>query len=214
MMSVMYVPAHFAASPDLLETLIDAGAIGDLITFGPAGFDSTPLPLLLVDGALHGHVARNNSQWRADGSPALVIVRGPDAYVSPGWYESTREHGRVVPTWDYEVVHVHGRLIAHDDVEWTARLVRRLTAVHEASLTAPWTVDDAPEAFIDGQLRAIVGIEIVIERIEAKAKLSQNRTPADVDGVVSALAAGDERQRAVGAAVQNARAARSTADGG
>ena len=203
----MYVPAHFAASSDLLEKLIDAGAICDLVTVGPDGFDSTPLPLLLVDGALHGHVARNNPQWRADGSPALVIVRGADAYVSPGWYESTREHGRVVPTWDYEVVHVHGKLIAHDDVEWTSRLVRRLTAVHETPLPAPWSVDDAPGAFIAGQMQAIVGIEVVIDRIEAKAKLSQNRSPADVAGVIAALAAGDARQRAVSAAVEQARAA-------
>jgi transcriptional regulator len=208
----MYIPAHFAAHDGLLESLLAAGAIADLVTFGPDGFDSTPLPLLVVDGALHGHVARNNSQWQvglsADGAPALAIVRGPDAYVSPGWYESTREHGRVVPTWNYEVVHVHGRLVAHDDPVWTERLVRRLTQRYEAGLPAPWSVDDAPPEFIAGQLRAIVGIELVIERIEAKAKLSQNRPAADVSGVIAALRAGNPRQQAVGEAVRDARRAR------
>ena len=201
----MYVPAHFAGSAGLLGELLGTGAIADLVTAGVAGFDATPLPLLLVDGALHGHLARNNTQWQAglgDGTPALVIVRGPDAYVSPGWYESKREHGRVVPTWNYQVVHVHGRLLAHDDPAWTERLVRRLTDTHEAALTAPWSVDDAPADYIAGQLRAIVGIEVTIERIEAKAKLSQNRSAADVAGVFAALSAGDPRQQAVADAMR------------
>ncbi|MDX6298420.1 MAG: transcriptional regulator, partial [Nocardioidaceae bacterium] len=108
----MYIPAHFAADDGLLRSLLTAGALADLVTAGPEGLQATPLPLLLSeDGtALQGHVARNNPQWRADGAAALVIVRGADAYVSPGWYESKREHGRVVPTWNYEVVHVRGRL--------------------------------------------------------------------------------------------------------
>ncbi len=106
-------------------------------------------------------------------------------------------HGRVVPTWNYEVVHVHGRLVAHDDAAWTEDLVRRLTARHEADMRPPWSVDDAPAAFVAGQVRAIVGIEVVIERVEAKAKLSQNRPAPDVDAVVAALSAGDARQQAV-----------------
>ncbi len=205
----MYVPAHFAADAGLLASLLDAGAVADLVTCGVDGFESTPLPLLLVpsEGALHGHVARNNPHWRAGlaagGAAALVIVRGVDGYISPGWYESKREHGRVVPTWNYEVVHVYGRLVAHDDSVWTEQLVRRLTTRYEAAQTEPWSVDDAPADYIAGQLRAIVGVEVRIERIEAKAKLSQNRPSADISGVVTALAAGDPRQQAVAEAMRS-----------
>jgi transcriptional regulator len=124
---------------------------------------------------------------------ALVIVRGPDAYVSPGWHASKAEHGRVVPTWNYVTAHVHGRLVVHDDPGWVETLVRRLTDQHEAHSAQPWSVDDAPAAFVAGQLRAIVGVELVISRVEAKAKLSQNRPGADIDGVVAGLEArGDD----------------------
>ncbi len=197
----MYVPSHFAASSSLLASLLDAGALATLVTSGAGGLQATPLPLLLVDGALQGHVARNNPQWQDSGSEALVIVSGPDAYVSPNWYESTREHGRVVPTWNYQVVHVYGRLVAHDSSSWTADLVRRLTARYEAGFDPEWTVDDAPPAFIEGQLRAIVGVEVVISRIEAKSKLSQNRTEADAAGVVEGLASGSAPDQAVAAAM-------------
>ena len=155
-----------------------------------------------MDGALQGHVARNNPQWRSDGADALVIISGPDAYVSPTWYESTREHGRVVPTWNYQVVHVHGHLMTHDDDAWTSSLVRRMTARYETGFDPAWTVDDAPPEFIAGQLKAIVGISIVIDRIEAKSKLSQNRTPADVAGVVTALSSGSATDQAVASAMQ------------
>ncbi len=155
-------------------------------------------------GALYGHVARNNDQWRRPAlGESLAIVRGPDAYVSPSWYAAKAEHGRVVPTWNYVTAHVYGRLVVHDDPAWVSDVVRRLTAKHEAArLAGPgqspeWTVDDAPRAFIDGQLRAIVGLELQITRIEAKAKLSQNRPVADIAGVVSGLfARGDDRTAA------------------
>jgi transcriptional regulator len=141
-------------------------------------------------GALVGHVARNNAQWRVPAlGPALAIVRGPDAYISPAWYATKREHGRVVPTWNYLTAHVYGQFIVHDDVEWLEALVRRLTIHHEAGRPAPWSVDDAPADYIAGQLRAIVGIEIRIERIEAKAKLSQNRSDADIAGSIAGLEA-------------------------
>ena len=119
---------------------------------------------------------------------ALVIVRGPDAYITPGWYASKTEHGRVVPTWNYVTAHVYGRFVVHDDPVWTENLVRRLTAKHEAYREDDaWSVDDAPRAFIEGQLRAIVGVELEITRIEAKAKLSQNRPEADIAGVIAGL---------------------------
>jgi transcriptional regulator len=120
---------------------------------------------------------------------ALVIVRGPDAYVTPSWYVTKSEHGRVVPTWNYVTAHVYGRLVVHDDPAWLEALVRRLTDRHEATNPLPWSVDDAPPKFIAGQLRAIVGVELVISRVEAKLKLSQNRSGADVDGVVAGLVA-------------------------
>jgi transcriptional regulator len=192
----MYIPSHFAASSSLVSTLLDAGALATLVTAGAGGLQATPLPLLLVGDSLQGHVARNNPQWQDDGADALVIVNGPDAYVSPTWYESTRSHGRVVPTWNYQTAHVYGRLVAHDSPSWTSSLVRRLTERYEAGFDPEWTVDDAPPAFIEGQLRAIVGVEIVISRIEAKSKLSQNRTPEDATGVVEGLSsstsAGDQ----------------------
>ena len=132
-------------------------------------------------------MARNNDQWRKPAlGESLAIVRGPDAYVSPSWYAAKAEHGRVVPTWNYVTAHVYGRLVVHDDPAWVEDIVRRLTAKHEAArLASPgqppaWSVDDAPRAFIEGQLRAIVGLELQITRIEAKAKLSQNRPVADI----------------------------------
>ena len=137
-------------------------------------------------GVLLGHLARNNDQWRCEVlGEAMVIVRGPDAYVSPSWYTSKKKHGRVVPTWNYVTAHVYGRLVVHDDLAWVDSLVRRLTDKHEAKQPQPWTVQDTPPGFVAGQLRAIVGIEIVINRVEAKAKLSQNRPTADIDGVIS-----------------------------
>lgn len=186
----MYVPAHFAVDEADLRRLLAEGRAADLITAGPDGFDATMLPLLHDPerGTLSGHLARNNEHWRrVDGRRCLVILRGPDAYVSPGWYPSKAEHGRVVPTWNYPTVHVHGTVEVHDDVGWLEDLVRRLTDLHEAGRAAPWSVDDAPEKFVAGQLRAIVGIEVHIDRIEAKFKLSQNRPPADVDGVIAGL---------------------------
>ena len=199
----MYIPAHFAPDPAQVDELLRNHGAADLVTLTAEGLMATMLPFIYVPpddtraggarparqhGALHGHLARNNAQWKHDAiGEALAIVRGPDAYISPGWYASKVEHGRVVPTWNYVTAHVYGRLVVHDDPVWTEDLVRRLTAKHEASRDHPWSVDDAPRAFIEGQLRAIVGIELEITRIEAKAKLSQNRPAADIDGVIAGL---------------------------
>jgi transcriptional regulator len=194
----MYIPAHFAPDETQVNELLRNHGAADLVTLTAQGLVATMLPFIYVPpgdsgtaephGALHGHLARNNEQWKLDSvGEALVIVRGPDAYITPGWYATKAETGRVVPTWNYVTAHVYGRLIVHDDPVWTEDLVRRLTTKHEAYRNHPWSVDDAPRAFIEGQLRAIVGIELAITRIEAKAKLSQNRSPADVEGVIAGL---------------------------
>lgn len=198
----MYVPAHFAMDDGAVRDLLVNHGAADLVTATPDGLVATMLPFVFDPdagerGALLGHVARTNDQWRREVvGEALAIVRGPDAYVSPGWYATKAEHGRVVPTWNYVTAHVYGRLVVHDEPAWVEALVRRLTAKHEASMPHPWSVDDAPERFVAGQLRAIVGVELQITRVEAKAKLSQNRPAADVDGVVAGLEARGDRRSA------------------
>src|SRR6202050_378486 len=205
----MYIPAHFAIDAAAIDELLDRHGAADLITLTDDGLLATMLPFAYEPsagshGALYGHVARNNDQWRKPArGESLAIVRGPDAYMSPSWYAAKAEHGRVVPTWNYVTAHVYGQLIVHDDPSWVEDIVRRLTAKHEtARLASPrqppaWSVDDAPRAFIEGQLRAIVGLELQITRIEAKAKLSQNRPGGDVAAIVAGLAArGDERTAA------------------
>ena len=201
----MYIPAHFAIDDVATRELLAKHGAADLITLTADGLLATMLPFAYLpesgeQGALYGHVARNNDQWRKPAiGESLALVRGPDAYVSPSWYTSKAENGRVVPTWNYVTAHVYGRLLVHDDPGWVEDVVRRLTAKHEtARLTSPgqppaWSADDAPRKFIEGQLRAIVGLELQITRIEAKAKLSQNRPVGDVAGVVAGLAArGDD----------------------
>jgi transcriptional regulator len=196
----MYVPAHFAMDDAEVLALLEHHGAADLITVTGQGLLATMLPFVFdpargPHGALLGHVARNNGQWKqpAQGE-SLVIVRGADAYISPSWYQSKAEHGRVVPTWNYITAHVYGRLVVHDDPAWVEDLVRRLTAKHESGMARPWSVDDAPGRFVAGQLRAIVGVELEITRIEAKAKLSQNRPEADVAGVVEGLKGAGEEQ--------------------
>nr|AIA14147.1 Putative FMN-binding domain protein [uncultured bacterium] len=205
----MYIPSHFAAGTDAVRNLLARPAAANLITMTPQGLLATLLPFTFDPsvgdlGALHGHLARNNTQWSEPVTgEALVIVQGPDAYISPSWYASKAEHGRVVPTWNYSTAHVYGRLVVHDDPAWLAGQVRRLTELHEAPFEHPWAVEDAPERFVAGQLRAIVGIEVVITRIEAKQKLSQNRPDGDIDGVVAGLDA--RGQTAMAADVTQAR---------
>lgn len=191
----MYTPAHFAPSPDTVESLLRHAGAANLVTMTEDGLLATLLPFVYEPsigehGALHAHMARNNTQWSSAAvGEALMIVQGNDAYISPSWYASKAAHGRVVPTWNYSTAHVYGELVIHDNAEWLGRHVRRLSNQHEAGMPKPWTVDEAPERFIAGQLKAIVGVELVITRVEAKTKLSQNRTPADVDGVIAGLRA-------------------------
>jgi transcriptional regulator len=201
----MYVPAHFKPDDDEVREMLRNLGASNLVTATAAGLFATMLPLVYDEGksrpglgpwgALLGHVARNNAQWKTPAiGEALVIAAGPDAYISPAWYATKREHGRVVPTWNYITAHVHGRLVIHDDPVWVEANVRRLTARYEASRSEPWSVDDAPEAYITGQLKAIVGVEIVIDRVEGKSKLSQNRSDADIAGAIDGLEAAGERE--------------------
>ena len=176
------------------ELLRNHGAV-DLITATPSGLRATMLPMIYVEGTagapdrLLGHVARKNDHWRQPVlGEALAIVRGPDAYITPAWYATKREHGRVVPTWNYITAHVHGRA----GCARRCRVARgQRSAAHRETRgrdgIEPWSVDDAPAQYVAGQLRAIVGLELVIGRIEAKFKLSQNRSADDVAGVVSGL---------------------------
>jgi transcriptional regulator len=193
----MYVPAHFAADDEQVHELLVNHGAADLVTMTTDGLVATMLPFVYdrSRGVLLGHFARNNDHWRRTViGDALVIMRGPDAYVSPAWYASKREHRRVVPTWNYITAHVHGTMTVYDDPAWVADVVRRLSDHHEAGRAEPWSVDDAPDKYISGQLRAIVGVEIAIKRIEAKFKLSQNRPGRDIDGVIEGLREyGDER---------------------
>lgn len=212
----MYIPRHNGPpSEDDVSRLLLATRAGDLVTVGDDGFTVSMIPFLYDPslgqrGSLLGHLARPNGQWRgADGHEALVLVHGPDGYVSPAWYAAKREHGRVVPTWNYVLVAVHGTLRVHDDPEWTRDVVERLTRAHEDGRAEPWAVSDAPAPYIEGQLRAIVGIEIEIDRVEAKWKLSQNRSAADVAGVIAGLGGGSDDDRALGQAMSMVEARRS-----
>ena len=196
-MGLVYVPTHFAPDDEMVHELLAQHGAADFVTAGPDGLAATLLPFVYdrERRTLRGHFARNNDHWRhVDGAEAMVIVRGPDSYVTPAWYASKAEHGRVVPTWNYVTAHVHGVVTVHDDTVWLGDLVRRLTDRHESARPVPWSVDDAPARFVEGQLRAIVGVEVAITRVDAKFKLSQNRPEADVDGVIAGLrSAGDER---------------------
>ena len=183
----MYIPAHFAIkhSKDL-HTIIREHPLGVLVTVGPDGLDANHIPFEFdaghgALGQLTAHVARANPVWQQckDGADVLVIFRGSESYISPNWYPSKHETHRQVPTWNYEVVHVHGRLTVMDQEKFVRGVVARLTREHEVNEPRPWKMGDSPPEYIDGMLRAIVGIEIAIERIEGKAKLSQNREDRD-----------------------------------
>lgn len=184
----MYIPAHFREErPEALGELIRAYPLATLVTTGPDGIIANHVPLLLEDGRLLGHLARANPQWRDSNGDVLAIFTGPDHYISPNWYPSKAEQGRVVPTWNYVAVHAYGKLLIHDDPAWLRALVTRLTDTHEAQLVRQWSVSDAPADYIDGLLKAIVGIEIRIERLEGKWKLSQNRPAEDRAGAAARL---------------------------
>lgn len=197
----MYTPAHFAETrPAVLHALIADHPLGALVTLGAAGLDANHLPFELDPtptpaapcGTLRAHVARANPLWHdhALDRDVLVIFQGPQAYITPSWYaESKPAHGKVVPTWNYCVVHAHGPLRVIDDPAWLHAQIGRLVARHEGTRTAPWHITDAPADFIAKQVAAIVGIEIPVTRLAGKWKVSQNRPVADRAGVAAGLAA-------------------------
>jgi transcriptional regulator len=194
----MYLPKHFEqADPAALQGLMAAHPLATLVTTGADGVtaDHLPLEYHAADGVLRGHVARANPLWQhAAGQPVLAVFSGPQAYVTPSWYPSKAATHKVVPTWNYTVVHAHGVLQAVDDAPWLRELVSGLTRHHESPRAAPWSVDDAPADYVQQMLRAIVGIQIQVTRLIGKWKISQNRSETDRLGVADGLAAlpGDE----------------------
>lgn len=188
----MYVPEPFAVTdPEEVDALLGAARLGVLVTSGSAGLAATHLPFVFDPARrqLRGHMARPNPQPATGEGAALVIFPGLSAYVSPSFYASKAVHGRSVPTWNYEAVHVHGQVRFIDDVEWLRSNVAALSERFEAGRAVPWSLDDAPADYIARLLRGIIGVEIAIDRIEAKRKLSQNRDAADRAGVIEGLEA-------------------------
>ncbi len=183
----MYNPPHFAIQdPDALHRIIREHPLGALVTQGPGGLDANHIPFEFdaargPHGMLTAHVARANPllQQCGDGAEVMVIFRGHESYISPNWYPSKHETHRLVPTWNYEVVHVHGRLALLDEERFVRGVVARLTREHEAAEPRPWKMGDSPPDYIAQMLKAIVGIQVEITRLEGKAKLSQNREPRD-----------------------------------
>ncbi len=195
----MYQPAHFEETrPEVVRELMRAHPLAALVTLDAAGLNANHIPLLFFPeegphGTLRGHVSRGNPLWRepASAHDALAIFQGPQAYVSPSWYPSKKVDGKVVPTWNYAVVHAYGPLVVQDDIAWMRRFLERLTTTHESTQAHPWKISDAPDDYIAKHMAAVVGIEIPVTRIFAKWKVSQNRSRADGLGVAAGLRDGE-----------------------
>ena len=216
----MYQPAHGkfeVEDPAALLAELCAVVPATLVTHGPDGFRASILPMLFdrddgPHGTLCGHLARGNPQWReieasmaagGDGAgEALAIFDGPDASDSPAWYEEKRLTGKVVPTWNYVTVQAHGTISTIHDPDWLIPHVGRLVSRHETRRPDPWALTDAPEDYVRTQARAIVGLELRVSRVEAKAKLTQNRNEADIEGTIDGLSAGDPTEQAVAEAMR------------
>ncbi len=205
----MYCPPAFREEElPALHELMRAARLANVVTSGANGLHASPLPLFLDEtegpyGTLYGHLARANDQWKDTPiGEALAIFMGPDAYVTPSWYASKKEHGKVVPTWNYSVVQARGPIEFFDDEARLRGVVERLTTLHEKGRAEIWSVSDAPEKFIMGQLRGIVGLRLPITNLEGKRKMSQNRSAADRAGVAAGLAASAHpAERAVAAEI-------------
>ena len=186
----MYIPKHFQPSDKAAQEFLSQIESGHLVSNTEKGLVSTLLPLIYDQetNSLLGHVVKLNIQASLPtNQEALVISMLNETYISPNWYASKEEHHKVVPTWDYMMVHAYGQLVIHDEPEWILNQVTRLTNHFEANQPKPWNVDQAPTDYVDGQIRAIVGIELKINRIEASFKMSQNKSKADLDGVIAGL---------------------------
>ena len=201
----MYTPAQFQETrPEVLRQLMRRHPLAAVVTITPHGLTANHVPLVFdpsagVHGVLRGHVARANPIWRlvARRSPVLAIFQGPDHYVTPSWYPAKLAHGKVVPTWNYAVVHVHGTIVWHEDPAWLRGFLETLTEGHEAHRAEPWRVADAPEKYIERMLTSIVGFEIAVSSLTGKWKLGQNRAAEDRAGIAAGLAAegtGDARR--------------------
>lgn len=184
----MYTPKHFAETrTDVLHGLIRDYPFATVVANGTDGLVANHLPFELVGNALHGHVARGNELAKLDGAEVVVVFRGPHGYISPNWYPTKQETHREVPTWNYAVAHVHGRLKVIEGATWLRALLERLTNHHEAAEPQPWQVGDAPADYVEKRLHAIVGLEIAIKRIEGKFKLNQNHPERNHLGAIDGL---------------------------
>jgi len=191
----MYLPKHFEETrAGVLHQLIREHPFAALVTHGPDGINANHIPFEIDPGpapygTLRGHVARANPLWKdaAAGNEALVIFQGPHVYITPSWYATKKETGKVVPTWNYAMVHAYGAMRAVEDAAWLRALLTKLTDHHESQRSEPWKLGDAPGEFIERQIKAIVGIEIPLTRLVGKWKVSQNRPAADRDGVIAGL---------------------------
>ena len=191
----MYLPPHFAVTdPEALHQLMQANPLGALITCGEGGLDANHLPFEFdgeqgAHGVLRAHVARNNPLWQEvkEGDEVLVIFRAAEGYISPSWYPGKQVHHKQVPTWNYAVVHAHGRIRVRDDARFVRRLLATLTRTHEAGESIPWKMADAPRDSLETMVQAVVGIEIEVERLVGKFKLGQNKEAADRLGAANAL---------------------------
>ena len=202
----MYLPKLFKEEHvEVMHELIRQHSLATLVTAAPDGLTANHLPMLIDPdpapyGTLRFHVARANPVWREfeAKTDALAIFAGPQGYITPSWYATKRETGKVVPTWNYVVVHAYGPLVIHDDSEWLRAFLTRLTGKNESPRAQPWLVTDAPADYVDARLKEIVGIEMPVRRLEGKWKMSQNRVPRDRAGVVEGLrAAADEQSAAM-----------------
>lgn len=190
----MYNPAPFAEDrTSILHAFIRQHPLAALITSGPDGPEATHVPVMLhvEEGVLRCHLARANPQWKAiqSSAPVLAVFQGPEHYISPSWYPSKAEHGKVVPTWNYVAVHVRGRGRIFEDRDDLLKHLQALTGQNESTFDTPWSIDDAPANYIEGLSHAIIGVEISIEAIEGKWKVSQNRPRRDREGIVEGLTA-------------------------
>jgi len=191
----MYIPRHNAENRiPVMHALLVSEPFATLVTLGSAGLFASHIPMVLEHGdsefgTLKGHISRANTQWRdlVATVDALAIFAGHHHYISPNWYPETKEHGQEVPTWNYVVVHAYGPLKVIQDEDWLRKHVERLTDIHEAASPAPWKVSDAPTDFIQSLLHGIVGLELPIQRLEGKWKVSQNRTDRERKGVIEGL---------------------------